>query len=391
MQPFDLGQVLMTSEAIKSRRQDRESQRVRDLYFGKRAQQEDTQFQQEQQDRTQQQQLMDMQILHRVVSEVEASPDPVGATRNVVSSPQIVEVFKRLGIDPAKGLDPNASPEQVKQGASQLRQQLEPFLQQQQQGSLNLEQIVGPDGQAMFVPREAAVGQQPYQKPDAPPAPASEQLVSRQTAPGMMQYFSWNPKTRQLTPVGEPFKVDNAQKLRPVPQAAAQGIIENRTSIGKIDRALAAAQANQEAFGLQNMLPDAATQRLPGKQYKGGVDARAKVADIGSLIIHDRSGAAVTISEFPRLKPFVPQATDDADNVKTKLTNLRANLAAMQDEIESFYSPETGYRSIPRAPQAAPGGQQPPTEAPAAAVQHLQQHPELKEQFRAKYGYVPGE
>ena len=95
----------------------------------------------------------------------------------------------------------------------------------------------------------------------------------------------------------------------------------------------------------------------------GGVDPRAKVADIGSLQIHDRSGAAVTAAETPRLKPFVPSATDDSKTIITKLKNLRANLESQLDETEAFYSPESGYRPIggnvpasTDAPQAAVGG-----------------------------------
>jgi len=152
----------------------------------------------------------------------------------------------------------------------------------------------------------------------------------------------------------DPAVAANTKNLRQIPPAAAQGIISNRASLGKIDRAMKALDDNPDAFGMQNYMPDAMTQRLPGKEYSGGVDPRAKVADIGSLLIHDRSGAAVTAAEFPRLKPFIPQSTDSPKTIKTKLTNLRANLAAMNEETESLYSPEAGYRPIPSGNSGVP-------------------------------------
>lgn len=145
----------------------------------------------------------------------------------------------------------------------------------------------------------------------------------------------------------DPSVATNQRTLRPIPSAAAQGIVQNRTSIKQIDRALKALEENPEAFGMQNYLPDVATQRIEGKAYKGGIDARAQVADIGSLKIHDRSGAAVTAAEFPRLRPFIPSATDAPDVVKQKLQNLRANLQLMQEEVEGFYTPDAGYRPLP--------------------------------------------
>lgn len=145
----------------------------------------------------------------------------------------------------------------------------------------------------------------------------------------------------------------NATLGRPIPPAVAKGIIENRTSIGKIDRALEAVKARPQSFGAKNYFGDAVRQRSDPE----GVDARAKVADIGSLLIHDRSGAAVSASEFPRLRPFIPQATDTDATITTKLQNLKANIEAMQDETQSIYSPEAGYKPM-EAPQgnAAPDG-----------------------------------
>lgn len=174
----------------------------------------------------------------------------------------------------------------------------------------------------------------------------------RYNAQGNLEFIPGGP--------ADPNVAASTRTLRPIPAAAAQGIIQNRASIKQIDRALESVNENPDAFGMQNYLPDMATQRMPGKGYKGGVDARAQIADIGSLKIHDRSGAAVTAQEFPRLRPFIPAATDDPQVVKQKLENLKANLQLMQDEIEGFYTPDMGYRPL------SPSSNQAPPQMPSA-------------------------
>lgn len=159
----------------------------------------------------------------------------------------------------------------------------------------------------------------------------------------------------------------NATAGRPIPPAVVKGLIDNRTNVGKIDRALAAIDAYPEGMGAKNYLGESIRQRTDPK----GVDVRAKVGDIGSLIIHDRSGAAVTVAEMPRLAVFIPQATDDPEVAKIKLNNLKANIQAIQDETESIYSPDAGYKPLgggAPAVQAAPQASA-PTGQPQQAVQ----------------------
>lgn len=87
---------------------------------------------------------------------------------------------------------------------------------------------------------------------------------------------------------------------------------------------------------------------------KGGVDARAGVADVGSLVIHDRSGAAVTVSEYPRLKPFIPFPTDDHETALKKLNRMRQIIAEETSAMQDFYTPDQGYRGLGGAPAAPP-------------------------------------
>lgn len=134
--------------------------------------------------------------------------------------------------------------------------------------------------------------------------------------------------------------------LKPVPVQVQKGIIENRASMGQIDGALDAIRRNPKALGAHNVLGDAIMQRVPGAAGVDGVEARAKLADIGSLIIHDRSGASVTISESPRLLPFIPSVTDSPKVAAEKLRGLREKLANTTNEFETAYGEDSGYRPM---------------------------------------------
>ena len=116
-----------------------------------------------------------------------------------------------------------------------------------------------------------------------------------------------------------------------VPASMREALARNEVTLGKIDKAIELADQNPNAFGLKNILGDAAMQRLD----PGGVAARAMVADIAGQKIHDRSGAAVTVGEAERLKPYVPNINDSPSTVKKKLELFKSEYAAMQQELSS--------------------------------------------------------
>jgi hypothetical protein len=138
-------------------------------------------------------------------------------------------------------------------------------------------------------------------------------------------------------------KIAGNTSVRPIPSSALAGIQNNNTAISKIDRAIAALEANPDAVGLKTYAGDTVTQRIDPK----GVETRAMVADVGSQQLHDRSGAAVTISEAPRLTPFVPSVHDNAQTAIKKLRNLRKQYESNNEETQAFFSPEAGYMSPP--------------------------------------------
>jgi len=154
--------------------------------------------------------------------------------------------------------------------------------------------------------------------------------------------------------------VSAEEKLKNIPETINKSLTGNAASISQIDKAIGAATENPNAIGLRGNLPQTILNRADPK----GVDTRALITEIGSAIVHDRSGAAVAASERPTLVPFIPQATDDSETAIKKLKQLKAKIQAEQSGILDFYSPEQGYK-----PSLYHKKQDAPTEpvAPAAA------------------------
>jgi len=186
-----------------------------------------------------------------------------------------------------------------------------------------------------------------------------------------------NTRTSQATPIIGPNGQPVGPRLRDVPGTVRKTLFENDTALRKVDDALKAIKDYPAALGVSNYMGDTIRQRTD----PDGVRARALVADIGSLKLHDRSGAAVTASETPRLKPFIPTATDDEATVKKKLGLFREEYDQIQQDIRETYSREQGYRT--------PEGRQPRADIsaiPTKAQGYLKMNPKSRDQFDAKYG-----
>lgn len=150
---------------------------------------------------------------------------------------------------------------------------------------------------------------------------------------------------------------DKTAQLRPIPPAAQKAMVENTQSLSKVETAIQLLEGNdvggmkgdKQATGAKGYLPNQVLNRIDPQ----GVDARAQIADIGSLIIHDRSGAAVTASEFPRLAPFIPTEKDDNATALKKLRRFKQIYEAEQAAMGDVYNEETGYRAPQRPVQPA--------------------------------------
>jgi len=136
---------------------------------------------------------------------------------------------------------------------------------------------------------------------------------------------------------------DKQEKLKPIPPQINTAIITNQQSIKKLDDALKLLKDNPDAVGLKGGLPQYIVNRTDEK----GIPVRAAIADIGSLVLHDRSGAAVTASEEPRLLPFIPTPSDTAKSAKEKLERMRKYAIEQQDALKGTYSEDQGYRTNP--------------------------------------------
>lgn len=203
-------------------------------------------------------------------------------------------------------------------------------------GSEDAPLMGGPAGDQLQAPS----GMQPIASggPVQPSVPAGYRL----TASGDLQFIPGGP--------ADP-AVKTTAGLKPVPAAIQSSLLGNKSTIRQIDEAIAAIQSNPRALGLHNLGGDAFTQRAD----PNGIDVRAKVANIGSQIIHDRSGAAVTAAETPRLKPFVPSAIDTPDAAIKKLMALRQQAVNATTGIELAYGEDSGYRPLSAQEPTAQG------------------------------------
>lgn len=128
---------------------------------------------------------------------------------------------------------------------------------------------------------------------------------------------------------------------KPLPSNASKQLSDNNSAMSAIDNALNISTGTPNAFGLLGGLAGSTTLTNNLADSKN-VNGRAAIADIGSKIIHDRSGAAVTMSEAPRLKPFIPSAFDSPQVIKTKLSQLRQKLSEENEGLLNTYDAQ-GY------------------------------------------------
>lgn len=139
-------------------------------------------------------------------------------------------------------------------------------------------------------------------------------------------------------------------QLKPWPSSALESRTSNNaalTNIGGIISLLdpkntsAAAQKARNAIGPgTGMLGDTFTQL----HDPDGIDARARLGQIGGIIIKDTSGAAVSLSEDQRLAKWVPLITDTPKAALGKLRNLERELKQRNQAMDGTYSEDQGFR-----------------------------------------------
>ena len=167
-------------------------------------------------------------------------------------------------------------------------------------------------------------------------------------------------------------EVSSAQVTSPRPKEVPASMLDNvrkaQTLMRKIETALPGLEANPQSVGpgrgIVNQLPmgDAINNWFDAK----GAMTRAGVSDVGSYELLLRSGAAVTVSEYPRAKPYIPQIGDFPPVVKDKLERLYALQQEELNAIASDYPAAAGFRQMNSL-----GGKTPA--APAAPANRLKQ------------------
>lgn len=188
-------------------------------------------------------------------------------------------------------------------------------------------------------------------------------------APSGYQWSEGPDGEMRLAPIPGGPKDPTNNPGKPLPSSAAKGYLENIQNLERAQKALdlvsglnvGAASGDTQATGWKGYVPNTILNRTDPE----GVDTRAALSDIGSLVIHDRSGAAVSASEFPRLQPFIPSVRDDPATVKKKLKLFAENYKAIVDDQAEFYRgsgyqvPTLTKRNVAAAtkqPGAAPAG-----------------------------------
>lgn len=197
------------------------------------------------------------------------------------------------------------------------------------------------------------------------------QMLQAQIAKEQAQTSALETKPKENAPAGYRFTASGALEaipggpadpsrenvnLKPIPVNANAAINTNVNSLNKLDQAIALAggqdlqtgagvtlKGDKSATGWKGYLPDALLTRIDPE----GVDLRAMIADIGSLKLHDRSGAAITASESPRLMPFIPSLHDDNKTVVKKLRQLQQELQNETGMLSDTYSKDQGYKESP--------------------------------------------
>jgi hypothetical protein len=125
-------------------------------------------------------------------------------------------------------------------------------------------------------------------------------------------------------------------------------------------------------------------------------ELQSKLARI-QAIEFETGGKSLTVNESKILEPIYGWRGITADALKQRLDNIKKNLQNTQGLEEAMYPGFAQLRPqfdkvyeqsgrVPVVPNDVGGGQQ---QAPQSAVEYLKNHPEFKEQFKAKYGYLP--
>ena len=251
------------------------------------------------------------------------------------------------------------------------------------------------------VPTQTAFAQHLADAGITPDNPKFQELaqayVLKQTAPPAANIVQTDRGPVAVNPDASatPLKIEGVpigKEPKPVPEPVLKALLTNSTSERQVDTALQllngktvdGLQGDPGAIGpIQGRIPDTILQ----KSNPNGVVTRAAIADIGSMIIHDRSGAAVTVAEMPRLVPFIPQITDTPEAAKAKLTRMKAELTNIGNEYRAVHE-SAGY-TMPTGLQPNAKVANPKPTPTQADINYAKNNPAARQKFRDTFGVEP--
>lgn len=181
-----------------------------------------------------------------------------------------------------------------------------------------------------------------------------------------------DPRTGQAMPVtmdGQPLgpkeKLTDAQKKELASIDSQQNILKG--ALAEVDKS---PDAFSTARGLATMA-GAIPESMAGKWMDTPAqrEARSYVFNVVSKVINERAGAAQSAQELARLRSFLPAETDNAQQIKDKLTSFSSYL----ENSRAGYDKPQGIR-MPGAAQPAqlvPGATRPGPVAQPGAVKFL--------------------
>jgi hypothetical protein len=147
-----------------------------------------------------------------------------------------------------------------------------------------------------------------------------------------------NTKTGEVTPT-DAVKPATGQGGGRGSATIQKAVAENKTNMTVIDDALKELDAHPDAVGLQRGIADLPLiggfgDAVNQRRDPAGVAARASLSNVASLVIKDRSGSAVSVSESARLRPFIPSVGDTPEAIRTKLRKLKGAIQVETDLLE---------------------------------------------------------
>ena len=142
----------------------------------------------------------------------------------------------------------------------------------------------------------------------------------------------------------------NGQPMPGKPSAAVEKeLVGLRQQTAIVDGALAAIDKTPTAFGLTRgmaTMAGAIPESLAGRMDSDAErQARSYVFNNVSKVINERAGAAQSAQELARLRSFLPAETDNADQIKSKLSAFKTYLSDMEAGTKGQKAPSAGGAS----------------------------------------------